>query len=308
MGYRPVEWHLPQLSKEGWTHHEMIRHFFPDAGLREAALAAIRTVLAKHFGKEIMLYCEDVSSKPFSDIVQQMGENGVIAIMGMPPVTSRLILEIDHDLAGFMVDRLLGGSGTRATEPMPLSETEEGVIQYLIMQSLADLHTACGAAVQWHFRFEKFLRRTSAVVEQLSPRESVVMITWRVGFDTQLGTVRLMIPHAFAVEAGLRARANTQSAEMLDQAHRFSDEQIPMWVEAGRCELTPAELASVEPGDVVILDRADVHLQDGLPAGRVHLRAGDGVHGNVICELTKERTLRCRVQDVEPMVMVNKRG
>lgn len=301
MAQHPVAWHLPKLTRESCAHHELIRHFFPTVAMRQSAAAAIRTVLAKHFGKAVMLFFDDMSTVPFGEFSASVGESAVVMVVGMPPVKSRLLLQMDHDIAGFMVDRLLGGTGTRGHEPIPFSETEDGVLQYLIMQSLAELHAACGHDSPFHFRFERFLRRPAALADHLPAREPTVVMTWRVGVDQQLGIVRLAIPHQFAQEAALRTSPSSIApAQMVQQAARFSDAAVPLWMEAGHCELSPAELASIDVGDVVVLDHADVQLQHGKPRGRVRLRVGDGTHGGVLCDLTESDTLQCRVHDVEP--------
>lgn len=300
MTQRPLQWELPQCSREAYAHHEFIRHFFPTMTMRQAAVAVIHTLLAKHFGKEVRLFFEDLTTMPYGEFVRHVGESALVGVIGMPPVATRLLIQLDHELAGGVVDRLLGGNGSRSTEPIPFSETEEGVFQYLVMQGCADLHAACGLEAPFHFRFERFLRRLTVVEEQHPAREPVVVATWRLGIEQQMGIVRLVIPHRFAREAALRAQPHSTGAgPAYEQAGRFSDAPVELWVEAGRSELSPAELSSIEVGDVVVLDQTEIHLQRGKLAGRVRLRAGLGLHGGVLCDVIDAATLQCRVHDVE---------
>lgn len=267
--------------------------------MRHAVAAAIRTTLVKHLGPDVMLFLDDIAVTTSGTFAGGVGEAATIAVIGMPPLLEKIYLQIDQGIVGMVIDRLLGGTGRRGVEPIPLTETEQGVLQYLVMDLLAALHAAAGPETPFHFRFERFIRHAVELGDLLPPRESVALCTWRCGLSDTIGIIRLAIPDSFAVAARLPERSQGDLAVLATQRRRFANERLPVWVEAGRCALTPTDLVALEVGDVVLFDQTELTLRDARPSGRVMLRLGQGTHGGIRCALAAGETMQCAVEDFE---------
>jgi flagellar motor switch protein FliM len=299
MTVRPFQWNLKQATQAEVQVQEQVRHFFPTEDMRQAVTAALRTTLVKHLGKEVVLFRDDISMSRFGEFTEQIGDAATLVAIGMPPVKQRIVCQIDHSIAGLVIDRLLGGKGGRGTEPLALTETEQGVLQFLLMECLGALHTACGVESPYHFRFERFLMRANELSDQAPAREPVVVLTWRCGLGESVGVVRLAIPQSFAAEARLPQRVRMSSAGLIAQLARFEGERFRLWAEAGECALTAADLTGLEKGDVILLDHTDLSSVQDAPTGRVMLRVGSGRNGGLRCQLASTSRLACCVEGVD---------
>ncbi|GEM_PF-1727708 len=301
MGVRPWQWSLPKMSAADVRLHEAVRNCFASTAERSAVQAAVHAVLVAHLGHDLLFYADGLCTKPFGQCIDAASDGLVCAALSLPPANGAVLLLIDHWPAALMTDRLLGGNGSRGTDPLPLTETELGVLQFLIMQLLAACHTAMPTPAKFHLRFDRFIPRAHDIAEIFPPSEMVSLASWRIGVGAHVGQVRLVLPKSFgdAVQQ-LRGESSTSPlADLVAQVPRFATDRIPLWMEAGRCELTPVDLAGLEVGDVVVFDACEVQLHDGAVTGHVHLRTGHGAHGALHATLVESPRLSCRVQHFE---------
>lgn len=288
MTVRPVTWNLRQITAEAQTLHEGVAHLFAHAAERHAVQAAMHGVLAQHVGPDVVCFLESIESRRFGEVAETCNDQMVTAVLGLSPGGGRLFVLMDAPPAGLVIDRLLGGDGSRGGEPTPFTETELGVLQFLLMQGLAAVHVACGAGSRYHFRFERFVTKPAALRDLLPPRESMVVATWRCGAGTQLGLVRLLLTRAFVEQAVAQTTVRFDAAAYATAAARFSATPVTLRIEAGHCELTAPDLAGLEPGDVVLLEHAQVHLEHGVPAGTVALRPLASTQGAIQCAVSAD--------------------
>ena len=67
----------------------------------------------------------------------------VLVVLGLAPIGKKAVVHIDSHIASLVIGKLLGGGESAPEELKPLTETEQGVLQYLIIASLMEgLQTA----------------------------------------------------------------------------------------------------------------------------------------------------------------------
>ena len=224
--------------------------------------------------------------------------------MRVEPSGGAILCEIDPVLAIMAVERLLGGAAESLPEPRALSETEQGVLEYLFLQLLAGIHEASGPEASTQLRFDR-LAFDDGHVRKLAPEDAVsATLVFRVIIGRHAGFVRASFIEPFAQEAlfgasvpalaGPRARA-----EMRAKLAALSSLRAPLWAEAGRTTLLPADLRQLEEGDVILFELGDLRLSGGAKQGSAILRVGQGLSGgiDVDVELTEKRAA-CSVRGV----------
>jgi len=211
---------------------------FPDA-----ALEALRVLL----GAPIRVEPAPLETCPAGALAECIADPLVAVIVetGVSPHAPRLAIELDPRLALCLVDRALGGTAGRelAAPLSPLSDVARGVLAYLGARAL---HAAGAAATH---RVRTVVTSPAALARAIGDGGSLVwpsLVT--LGDDT--GVVRAWIPEA-ALAAPL-PQAWRAGAE------RLATLPITLVLEVGSAELVASELASLTPGDVVVLDRCSV--------------------------------------------------
>lgn len=282
---RELKWELPKYTAKAARLQEAVTQIFPNSQSRDTALSAVQQILMRHAGKDVKLFIDSIDTINFGAVSERFGDLPIAVVFGAPPLRGRLLVHIDHLPAGSIVDRILGGNGERGLDPLPLSETELGVLQFLLMQCCAQLHRALGDSSPFFFRFERFSSQRNALNDLFAPTEETAVVSVRVGIGDALGLVRIILPESLANEIINRVQSQMQPSDIKDRALRFSTDPLLCWLEAGRTELMPADLAAIEPGDIILFDQASVTLQNGKVTGSITMRTGQGEHGGLVGEV-----------------------
>jgi flagellar motor switch protein FliM len=241
---------------------------------------------------------------PCRQWLASLSDPSIVVVIGMTPLSSKILIHVDHVIAHYIIDRLLAGSGDIAPEVRLITDAESGVLQYLCMQILLHVHAICGRDERVHFRFEKILQRTENIVPFVPARDEGVVMTVRLGFGDHLGFVRILFPAPFVAEAMVAPIAVTpgsaEQTHLLSRLAAFGDMKASVWAEAGVVTVHPNELRGLEVGDVILLDESDVRLKGNMPEGEVRLRVGDGQHGSVRARIrADEDVVHCKIEHID---------
>ncbi|MFA4873734.1 MAG: hypothetical protein WC956_06220 [bacterium] len=275
---------LKRVSKSEQQLLSALYAYLPDTGLRERFALGLRDAIASHIGEGFSFKLETVEQRPFASFLERMPAHPLVLVIGLVPYESKIICEIDSTLAMMAVERMLGGFVESMPEPRVLSETEQGVLEYLILQTMAHIHAECGKDERVHFRFDRFAASSDQVRGLADPDAKAASLAFRVLLGRHAGFVRLIFPEPFVEEAML----GTETSQALNPAElermfqglaEYGFVRVPVWAEAGRTTLAPADLTQIEEGDIILFEQGDMRLAGGGEAGKVILRVGNGMHG-----------------------------
>ena len=107
----------------------------------------------------------------------------------------QLLIDFDADLAFFLIDRLLGGSGEPVEVTRPLTLIEQGVVRIVADRVATELTEAWNE----HVRFDLTLSRFESIpdVIQIANREDPILVTvLKVRVEGVEGAIRLCLPFA----------------------------------------------------------------------------------------------------------------
>lgn len=301
MAITPFHFNLKRVSGRQQRLLGAVFAYLPATGLRAEFGKGLREAIARNVGEGLGLRLETLAHEPFGAYVSKLPQAAVMAVVGLAPLSRRAILEIDTPLAMMLIERLLGGQSETIPEPRPLSDTEQGVLQYLLLQVMAHIHRLCGKDARVHFRFERFAFHQHEVRDLADAGDGVAVLIFRVEIGRHSGFVRLALPDPFVEEAMLDVESpdEVRPAERAWRQHqleRVGFIKVPLWAEAGRTVISPADLADLEEGDVVLFDQGSVAAEKGKITGKVVLRVGAGQHGGLDAELSTEKAkARCTI-------------
>ncbi len=304
MTVEPFKWELRTVSQQSIEATEALFSFLPATPARDAVVTELRKVLMQHLGNETYFLTEAVDVMPCRQWLTSVPDPSIVTVLGMTPLSSKVLIHIDHVIAHHVIDRLLGGSDEITPELRLLTDAEIGVLQYLIMQLLMRLHAVCGHDERIHFRFEQVLQRSENLLPLIPSKEDGVVVTVRLGFSDHVGFVRLLFPNPFVAEAFVKPlRLPSTAGEhryWKSRIEAFGDLKASVWAEAGGVTIHPDELRNLEVGDVILLDESDVHLKNKTVEGDLKLRVGDGQHGWVQASVDADQeVLHCTIENIQ---------
>ncbi len=303
MAIAPYQLKLKKISKRHEQLLNAIYSYLPATDFREHFVDGIRSSIERHLGDGFSLRLEAVHHESYSSFIAKLPKHPLIVILGLIPQGSKLLCEIDSTLAMMAVERMLGGHVETMPEPRALSETEQGILQYLFLQLLAQVHRACGMDARVHFRFDRFAFNPDTIAPLADSDTQVAVLVFRAMLGRHSGFVRLIFTDPFVEEGLLNVEAPDELRPLerrhaLAQMARFDFVRVSLWAEAGRTTLTGADLKQLEEGDVVLFEQGDLKLSEGL-GGRVILRLGDGERGGLEATLTPGgKRAKCKITGI----------
>ena len=206
------------------------------------SLDAMCATLGELIGADVTLTPGPIYTCEPGALAESLAEP-LVAIVLRPPGPERpLVVELSPALALALVDRLLGGDGSQVGDAIGgLTELECGVVAYAAARVLGAARRAWTVA--------GVITTRLAVLGTLGDEGSA---TWTAelevrlrdddGMPTRRSPVRVWIPDATRWDDGAAATA------------RFPTLPLELVVDGGEVTLAAAELLTLEPADVLLLD------------------------------------------------------
>jgi type III secretion system YscQ/HrcQ family protein len=187
------------------------------------------------------------------------------------------------------VDRLLGGRGEPPPDLRPPTEVEAGLLTYVLLRVLRGLHEMAGVEPGSLLRLAGILGegRGSGLPED----GPCLVLALRLVSSEWQGEVRAVLPERAVELLG-------KPGEPAEPAAAVQDIPLLLRAEVGETELTPGDLASLEPGDVLVPERLHVAPREDALVGGCVLRFGTGGRGGVRAAIRiDEDAVRAEVRD-----------
>lgn len=290
------------------TRHEVdlihaLYEFLPATDIRDKLHVAIRKTLMKHLGQDLRYYLSSVEKMEFGQFAAALPQTPLLMVLGLTPIPRKAIVQIDFNIANLAINKLLGAGDAPIDEAKPLTETEQGVLQYLIMQVLSQIHQLAGAESRVHFRFEKFAFDQKEILGLAKAKEGVYILNIEISISGRSGFVKLVFPHPFLEDILVmpHGAGNTKKEREYfgRQLEKWNFVKASLWAEAGTSLLSPIEIRDLESGDVVLFDDTSLKFSGKKIGGKVLLHFGDGPAG-VEAEITEmpAKLVRCRLDNI----------
>ncbi|MBK7860058.1 MAG: type III secretion system cytoplasmic ring protein SctQ [Archangiaceae bacterium] len=259
---RRLEWMLPSVSSSGDVSAEV--------GER----------LHQLLEEQVQLTGDYVHVVPTRNLRRYIGDPTFLAVLAPQPNKTRGFLEIELSLAHAAIDMLLGGAG-EAISPRPLTDIEEGVMTYVILETLKALAPSIDPALP-KLRYEGVCRNFEEAVQLMGDEQYVAVVQLKANFGSHSGYLRLFVPQAVLSLANPPGDAAVRRARRAAdaKAHITRLSAVKTWLRAeiGTVQISAEELQQIRERDVVLVDNltAQPHKGEG---GTARLKVGAGLHG-----------------------------
>lgn len=287
---------LPRFSRAQAQISNLLSTVAP--ALSATALAALARVLARYThtaAGEVSLTTVDLRDREFesSIFISEMRPR-VWASLAIAPDEARIAADVEAGFAAGIIDRMLGGNGTPPDTLRALSRTEQSVVEFLWLSLIHELNEEIGEPL-WRLdgitaqppawltsRQNGQVAAAPAVSEinDAAARRGLVA-TVRVHSGIFTGLVRFYLtPEALSALDGVRnpllfgERGRDPRVRLAQFAQITPDIRLRFIL--GETQVTAADLAQLEPGDVVVIAHPWARWHGRQFAGRLEACVGDG--------------------------------
>lgn len=243
---RPDRFSKNQIRSLHFVHDRFARNF------SSSVSAYLRTVV------EVSL--ENIAQISYAEFLSSVSDPTCYAAVSMKPLDGLGAVEIPPALVFPMIDRLLGGLGRPMSNPRPMTEIEQSIIQNVLKLMVDNLKES------WRpvYAIEFAITATEThphMVQVTAPNEMIIHFQFQVRMRDTLAKMHLAMPtlvlepiiHIFDQEWTSRKKI-IQDGTLLHALR-----SIPVNVSIGTAETTfPMEsLLSLQVGDTLVLNQRE---------------------------------------------------
>jgi flagellar motor switch protein FliM len=281
--WRPYRFpNLEKLTRAQCRLPERMELLLPPQLVGSQLASAIAAKLKDLFEEQVRLVPDLVHVLPPSAIKKYVSNPTCLAVLAPAPPKMRGLLEVELSLAHAAVDLLLGGAG----EPVgnrPLSEIEEGVLGFALLEALKALGPNLEPGLP-RICLEGMFKSAEQAEGLLAGEQAVVMLQLKAAIGEHAGLIRAYVPSSLlSMAAPPKDGASRRARRMaLMKAHptRLAGVRFPGRVEIGRVEISALDLAGLRLKDVVLLDEITARPDKGK-GGKGRMRIGMGQLGRL---------------------------
>ena len=258
-----LEWMLPTVTSTGEVSQ------------------SVKARLKEMLEEDVSLTSEYVHVVGARGLRRYVGEPTFLAVLAPQPHKTRGFLECEIGLAHAAIDMLLGGAG-EAVSLRPLTDIEEGVMTYVILETLKALAPSLDPSLP-KLRLEGVCHGFEEALSLVGDESHLAVVQLKASFGSHQGYVRLFIPASVLATANPPPDAPVRAARRADAAQkhirRLSRQRAWLRAEIGLVEISSADLAQLRERDVIIVEQLSMR-PDTAEGGTAVLRVGLGRGGH----------------------------
>lgn len=264
----------------------------------------LAALLARYLKEPCKLTPPELKAVARRELGHVLPATGCLLVVGAAPGDRKLVVDLDLGLASLAIERLLGGSGESDRIQRPLTDIEEGVLSFLLLKVLAYFHHGIESGHELALTLDRFASKLDDLSAAVDEERDFVMLGVRVAVGKRLGYVRVLLPGSLVTErfgkpvpqSGSAPSERAQMAALLDS---IGELVVEGRVELARLpDLGAADVAQLEPGDIIVVENHQVtKTSEGLE-GLVFIKIGAGNNGGLRCRLAGGDQQRVEVVDI----------
>lgn len=235
----------------------------------------LTTNLPVYLRKSVQVEVMNSEAVTYSEFSNALSNPVLLGIVNFAPLHGNIIIEMASNLGYAIVDRMLGGRGDALDKTREFSEIELLIIERILIVCVNLLVEPWENVVDIHPHLER-IETNSQYAQIISPSEMIAIVTINVKLGNVEGLMNICLPYITVEDVidKLNTRywyANIQSHDERDYAEAIESiinkAQIPIKAVLGKSNVSVMDFATLQPGDIIKLDRAvedelDIYVGD----------------------------------------------
>ena len=235
----------------------------------------LTTNLPVYLRKSVQVEVMNSEAVTYSEFSNALSNPVLLGIVNFAPLHGNIIIEMASNLGYAIVDRMLGGRGDALDKTREFSEIELLIIERILIVCVNLLVEPWENVVDIHPHLER-IETNSQYAQIISPSEMIAIVTINVKLGNVEGLMNICLPYITLEDVidKLNTRywyANIQSHDERDYAEAIESiinkAHVPIKAVLGKSSVSVMDFATLQPGDIIKLDRAvedelDVYVGD----------------------------------------------
>ncbi len=206
----------------------------------------------------------------YSEYVLSIANPCVVYIFDIKETEGRAVIEMSPDLVFMIVERLLGGIGTKPSTARNITAIEQRIMQPLVKQALKTLSTAWKPLQTLNPELIGFESNSDFV--QIAPASEIVVV---ISFEIKVGDESFLMNvcyPSYAIEdiltgSKIHSHLTSLSSKAKQKAYQkitshLQNTPIEVTTKLGSTQIKVRELLELEIGDILYLD---TRIEDDIP-------------------------------------------
>lgn len=226
--------------------------------------------LTTYFSAQLRTFVQinvvQVEQLPYDEFIRSIPERTILNIFEPKPLEGRMVMEVPMNVAGAMLDRILGGNGLASDEVTlnTMTEIDTMILERVFKNALKTLQESWKNILDIDPVFES-METNPQFMQIVSPNETIALISLSTKIGNTTGVIHLCIPHV-VIEPAMpklsvhhwfiseKKKDSPQEFESL-RSH-LNKTSLPVIAELGTSEITVLELLEMGVGDVIVLNKS----------------------------------------------------
>lgn len=235
----------------------------------------LTTNLPVYLRKSVQVEVMNSEAVTYSEFSNALSNPVLLGIVNFAPLHGNIIIEMASNLGYAIVDRMLGGRGDALDKTREFSEIELLIIERILIVCVNLLVEPWENVVDIHPHLER-IETNSQYAQIISPSEMIAIVTINVKLGNVEGLMNICLPYITVEDVidKLNTRywyANIQSHDERDYAEAIESiinkAHVPIKAVLGKSSVSVMDFATLQPGDIIKLDRAvedelDIYVGD----------------------------------------------
>lgn len=250
---KPYDFRRPGKFNKDSIHTLVVIHDTFARLLQGQLSAALRT--------RVQASVRSTNQYTYGEFTQLLPNPTVVAQFEMTPLPGSCLVELSHNIAYAIIERVFGGQGSDSQPQRALSEIEAGVIQRMVQDMFGPLQESWRNVAEVKPAMGS-LETNPLFLQAAAPSEAVVAITLSVDIGEHKGHMALVFP--FTTVEPVLARLSThrwlESVRPANEDERrtirrsVESTMVKVHAELGRTRVRVQEFVDLKVGDLIMLE------------------------------------------------------
>jgi flagellar motor switch protein FliM len=223
-----------------------------------------RNTLTNLLRKMVDITTVSMDTIKFGNFMRSLPVPSSIHIIRVEPLRGNSLVIVETKLVFALIDSFFGGKGegTMKVEGREFTAIEQRMLHKVVHAAIKDLSNAWEPV--YHLDFTYVRSEMNPQFAGIIPNEDVIVVVqFDVEMDEMSGNIMVCIPYMLIepIRDKLYASFHSEEKAVVDRdwVNRLKDELMGVYVdlevELGRAKISPRELSSLKPGNIIVLEK-----------------------------------------------------
>jgi flagellar motor switch protein FliM len=242
-------------------------HIHTAQAINDMFARLVSTALSVYLKAKVDVEVASVDQMTYEEYSKSIVVSSVNTVFSMEPLPGRAIIQFNIAVIFSAIDRLLGGPGWSVTRERELTDLERILMEGLVMKVLSVYKEAWSNIIEISPKIEVIECNPVFLPRIASPKDTVMLGTFEIKMGDSSGIMSICLPYGVVEPilsrlsssdiffSSTKDKDQMDSVSMVNRKKMLDGIPIPVIVELGNAEINLKELVSLQPGNVICLNK-----------------------------------------------------